>query len=278
MMFADNYFMRRVMESQQMKTINALIIFFAILISGCAALPNAMTDQIDNRRIEYALVRNGQQTVVFENGLGATMDWWAKVLPEVSKQASTFAYNRPGYGKSEISSTPRDGQHVVDELRSVLKAKELNPPYILVGHSLGGLYMQQFARRYPNEVSALVLVDSTHPEQLKGDGAFDKWPLWVRLVMNVTTSKTAKEELNAVDITGNEVMSLPSFVGKPVIVLSALQPMRYKSVLANDSNKKRQDIARLYPGAEQIWVDSGHAIPLENPQSVISAIRQLLSK
>jgi pimeloyl-ACP methyl ester carboxylesterase len=70
------------------------------------------------------------------------------------------------------------------------------------------------------------------------------------------------------------VLRLPAFAGKPVIVLSALQPMRKKSALADDTNEKRKDIARLYPGSTQIWGDSGHVIPLEKPEAVIAAIRE----
>ena len=252
------------------------LLLFATLISGCASLPNATTDQVDKRRVEYALTQNGGQAVIFESGLGGTMDWWAKVFPEISKDTTAFAYNRPGYGKSDPASTPRDGKHIVDELRSLLRSKGLNPPFVLVGHSSGGLYMQLFARRYPNEVSALVLVDSTHPAQLKGAGSPENWPAWLRVAFGVATSAVAKEELNAINVTGQDVLGLPTFVGKPVIVLSALQPMKEKSALADDANEKRKDIARLYPGARQIWIDSDHAIPLKNPESVISAIREVL--
>lgn len=82
--------------------------------------------------------------------------------------------------------------------------------------------------------------------------------------------------MNAINTTGENVLSLPSFIGKPVIVLSASQPMKEKSELADDANEKRKDLARLYPGSKQIWVDSGHGIPLEKPESVISAIREVL--
>ncbi|QSA97795.1 alpha/beta fold hydrolase [Methylococcus sp. EFPC2] len=253
-------------------------LLLATMVSGCASLPDKTTAQIDNRRVEYALTRNGNKTVVFENGLGGTMDWWTKVFPEVAKNTTAFAYDRPGYGKSDPVSTPRDGMHIVDELRSLLKSKDLNPPYVLVGHSLGGLYMQLFARRYPDEVSALVLVDSTHPEQLKGAGSFENWPIWLRVMFGVAMSSVEKEELNAIDVTGEEILRLASFTGKPVAVLSALQPMKEKSTLADDANEKRKDIARLYPGSKQIWVDSGHGIPLEKPEAIISVIRDVLSQ
>jgi len=136
--------------------------------------------------------------------------------------------------------------------------------------------MQLFARRYPDEVSALVLVDSTHPEQLKGAGSSENWPAWLRVLFAVATSSAVKKEINAINVTGEEVLRLATFTGKPVVILSTLQPMKEKSTLADDANKKRKDIARLYPGSKQIWVDSGHGIPLEKPEAIISAIREVL--
>jgi pimeloyl-ACP methyl ester carboxylesterase len=233
---------------------------------------------VNNRRVEFALTNHNTVPIIFENGLGARFEWWKKVLPDISKDSTTFAYNRPGYGKSDVVSTPRDGNHVVDELRELLKSNGLKPPYVLVGHSLGGLYMQLFARHYPNEVSALVLVDSTHPAQLKDKGAPENWPAWFRLMYGATTSAVEKEELNAINSTGEAVLALPTFTDKPVIILSALQPMNEKSELANDANEKRKDFVRLYPGAKQVWVDSDHDIPLDKPESVITAIREVMAK
>ena len=256
--------------------IKGIAVRMVALLSGRASLPNSTTEEINNRHIEFALTQHNTIPVVFENGLGGRIELWKKVLPEISKDTTTFVYNRPGYGKSDPVSTPRDGSHVVDELRSLLRSKGLNPPYILVGHSLGGLYMQFFARCYPDEITALILVDSTHPAQLKDRGSPKNWPVWFRLAYYVATSSVEKEEMNAINTTGERALSLPSFTGKPVIVLSASQPMKEKSELADDANEKRKDIARLYPGSKQIWVDSGHGIPLEKPESVISAIREVL--
>ncbi len=142
-----------------------ITVLLVALLTSCASLPNSTTEKINNRHSEFALTQHNTVPVVFENGLGGRMEWWKKVMPEISKDTTTFAYNRPGYGNSDPVSTPRDGLHVIDELRMLLRSKGLNPPYILVGHSLGGLYMQLFSRRYPDEVRALILVDSTHPKQ-----------------------------------------------------------------------------------------------------------------
>lgn len=247
-------------------------------VSACSSLPNSTTETINQRRIEYALTQNNTIPVVFENGLSARMEWWQKVLPDLSREVTTFTYNRPGYGNSDPATTRRDGLHIVDELRALLKEKGLNPPYILVGHSLGGLYMQLFARLYPEEVSSLILVDSTHPKQLDGEGALEKQSFLVKGLIGVFVTGVAKDELEMLSRTGAQVLSLPALQNKPVFVLSASEPMKAKSALANDANAKRADIARLYPGSQQIWVDSGHGIPLEKPEVIVSAIRDALAQ
>lgn len=251
-------------------------VLFATLVSGCATLPNTTTEKIRDRNVELALTRHATIPIVFENGLGGRMEYWKKVIPTISSDTTTFVYHRPGYGRSDEVLTPRDGTHVVEELRSLLQSKGLKPPYLLVGHSLGGLYMQLFARRYPNEVSALILVDSTHPEQFKGNGSPEHWPVWFKVAFSLWTSKVEKDEMEYINQTGEAVLSLPSITEKPVFILSASQPMKNKSELADDANEKRKDLMRLYPGCKQVWVDSGHAIPLEKPESVVSAIREAL--
>jgi pimeloyl-ACP methyl ester carboxylesterase len=257
---------------------SGLTLLLMALISGCSSVPNTTTENVNERRIEYALTQKGTTPIIFENGLGGKMEWWQKIIPGISSGATTFAYNRPGYGNSDPAPTPRDGMHIVDELRVLLKSKGVNPPYILVGHSLGGLYMQLFARRYPEELSALILVDSTHPKQLEGEGALEKQSFFVRGLVGAFVTGVAKEELDLLTRTGEQVLSLPSLQNKPVFVLSASQPMKVKSPLADDANAKRIDIARMYPGAQQIWVDSDHGIPLEKPEAVISAIREALGQ
>lgn len=245
----------------------------ALLLSACASLPGARTEHLAGHRVEYVLAGQGAPVVVFENGLAGRLDGWAKVLPAIAEDTTAFAYNRPGTGDSAPPATPRDGDHVVEELRAMLRDRGLRPPYVLVGLSLGGLYMQLYARRHPEDVAALVLVDSTHPAQLQGAGAREHWPLWVRAVVGVTTNAAAKAELDALDATGQAVLALPPPAGLPVYVLSAERPLRESSALADDANAKRRDLVRLYPGATQIWVDSGHVIPLEKPDAVIDAIR-----
>lgn len=259
---------------EDMKHRNFMCLLLPLFLTGCSTLPGTATEAIGGRRVEHIVAGRGTPVVVFENGLGGTLDWWSKVWPDAVHETTSLAYNRAGYGKSEVSTEARDGAHILEELRTLLKARDLQPPYILVGHSLGGLYMQLFARKYPKEVAALVLVDSTHPDQLKGDGDPHGWPTWLKLTFGLLTSETAKQELSGLDQTGQVVLSLPLEPSVRVFVLSALRPMEASSALTDDANRKRAAISSLYPGARQVWVDSGHGIPLERPDAVVQAIKE----
>jgi pimeloyl-ACP methyl ester carboxylesterase len=247
-----------------------------LVLSGCASINGVTTSSLDGRNVEHVVAGHGAPAVVFENGLGGRLEWWAKVFPVIAQETTVFAYNRAGTGTSAEASTPRDGDSVTEELRRNLRDKGIPPPYVLVGHSLGGLYMQLYARRYPEDVAGLVLVDSTHPEQLKGAGAKDNWPTWIKLLFDVLLSSAASKELEALPATGAAMLALPPLIGKPVVILIAQQPMSEASELARDANAKRSEIVRLHPGAKQVWVDSGHAIPLEKPDAVIAAIHEVL--
>lgn len=256
------------------------LLSYGLLISGCASVEGvAITlDDQSQRKVEYVVAGSKSPVVVFENGLGGRLEWWSKIIPEISKQATVYAYNRAGIGASTPTTRPRDGLQVIEELRQNLRERKLPPPYILVGHSLGGLYMQLYMRRYPDEVAGLVLVDSTHPEQLTDKGSPSNWPAWFKVAFGVASSAAAKSELAYIPATGRELLALPTVQGKPVIVLSAQEPMQQQSDLARDANAKRADILRLNPGARQVWVNSGHAIPLENPDAVISAVQDVLAE
>lgn len=246
------------------------------VMSGCASLPSSKIENINNLRTEYAQITKMSPVVIFENGLGANMSGWNKVFTEIGKEATVFAYNRPGYGKSDMASTPRDGDHIVEELRANLQSKGLPPPYLLVGHSLGGLYMQLFARKYPNEVVGLVLVDSTHPTQFEGVGSRDNWPWWFRVMIPLFLSRSQNEELAAAMDTGQQVLHTPTFSGKPVVVLSAIS--NSESEFGQFVKVKRTDLPRLYPGSTQNWVESGHFIQRDRPEAVIQAIRAVMAK
>ncbi len=247
-----------------------------VLLSGCASLPGIDVATVDQQHVEYALIKGGTPVVVFENGLGASMNSWSKVFPVIGQEATVYAYNRPGYGHSDPATTPRDGAHIVNELRALLRSRGLMPPYVLVGHSLGGLYMQLFARRYPGEVRGLVLVDATHPTQMEGAGALERQSWWVRALVFMFLNGEREREFQSAPLTGQEVLRLPTVTDKPVIILSAVDTRDDEVV--KHSNRKRADFALLYPDGRQQWVESGHFIQNDKPEIVIKAIREVLAR
>ena len=110
---------------------------------------------------------NGRPTVILEQGLGGTSPAWAWIQPEVAKVTQACAYDRDGLGWSDPAprGTRRDGKQAAEELHTLLQKASIPAPYVLVGHSSGGLYALFFAHQYPKDVTGLVLLDSSHPNQ-----------------------------------------------------------------------------------------------------------------
>lgn len=245
------------------------------MLSGCAALPSASMEESGFKSIEYVQINHGSPVVVFENGLAASMDCWSEVFSELGKDTTVFAYNRPGYGNSSDATTARDGSTVVEELRELLHSRGLSPPYILVGHSLGGLYMQLFAREHPDEVAGLVLVDAPSPSQFIGEGATRNRPVLSKFLLQFL-NESQSNELLATEETARQILRLPTLSNKPVIILRARQ--RPSSEILRFLNPKNGDLIRSYPDARQIWVESGHFIQDDKPEVVMQAIKTIATE
>ena len=105
--------------------------------------------------------------VLFESGLAWPQDTWAWIQPEVARIAPTVSYDRAGLGGSDRGPKPRTARLMVDELDRLLDAIDVPGPYVLVGHSFGGLLVRAFADRHPDLVAGIVLVDASHPDQFE---------------------------------------------------------------------------------------------------------------
>jgi pimeloyl-ACP methyl ester carboxylesterase len=129
---------------------------------------------------DYSLNLNctgtGSPTVVLEAGSGTPGLTWAPVQREIEKSMRVCSYDRAGYGYSELARGPLSPQQVASDLHALLKAANVPAPYIMVGHSAGGVYVRAYASRYPSEVSGMVLVDSSH----EGESLILP-PEWVKL-------------------------------------------------------------------------------------------------
>lgn len=221
---------------------------------------------------------HGLRTVILEAGLGDTMDVWKDVQPRIAAGCTrTLAYNRAGYEGSEPGDGPRDSETIVAELRAELKRRNIDPPYVLVGHSLGGLYMQYFARNYPKEVTGLLLVDSTHWHQGLAVEASANTPYSQRTAVTLFMPWIMRREMSDSAAAGQQVHSSPQAVGFPTIVLSSTRAPSGETPASRALAADMQDeIAADFPGANHVRViDSGHYIQRDQPQIVVEAARRL---
>jgi pimeloyl-ACP methyl ester carboxylesterase len=126
--------------------------------------PGEMVD-VGGYRLHINCVGQGSPTVVLDGGLGEWSAQWVRVQQEVSGTTRVCAYDRAGIGWSEMGPEPRDAKQISNELHALLEGADIDGPYVLVGHSFGGLYIQTYAARYPEEVAGVALVDSSQPDQ-----------------------------------------------------------------------------------------------------------------
>ncbi len=125
----------------------------------------------DGRLSHLHCTGDGSPTVVLEAGLDIDgSQTWASIQPEIAAETRVCSYDRAGILWSEPRDEPRDANRIAAELHSLLDAASEPPPYVMVGHSLGGLLVRVYSERFPGEVAGFVFVDASHPEQ------FDRYP------------------------------------------------------------------------------------------------------
>jgi len=126
--------------------------------------PGAMVD-VGGHRLHIACSGQGGPTVVLDAALGNMSAHWAWVQQEVARTTRVCAYDRAGLGWSEAGPGPRDAAQITSELHALLGNAGIPGPYVMVGHSFGGLYAQLYAAQYAEQVAGVVLVESSHPQQ-----------------------------------------------------------------------------------------------------------------
>lgn len=132
---------------------------------GSAGMPKSRAVDISGRQLALTCSGEGVPTVVLETGLGADSDEWAEVYQEIGESTRVCRYDRAGRGASDTAAGRRDALELVSDLHRLLHVAGIPGPYVLVGHSFGGLLMRLYAHRYGESVAGVVLVDSMHEDQ-----------------------------------------------------------------------------------------------------------------
>ena len=223
--------------------------------------------------------------VVFESGQGDTSHIWNKVTPVVSQFARAVTYDRVNLGYSQIGTTkPLLAKQIAENLHTLLHTANLLPPYILVGHSSGGMYMQMFARLYPKEISGVIFVDAASPKQT--------------LTGMVPKTSPAYEEALGFPASQQQVNHAPPFPHVPIIVLTAtyhgfkdpttilhtLTTSGHPITMTEGQNQVlwqgwQNQLVQLSPYSTHIYAyDSDHHIQIFQTNLVIDAIYTMIKQ
>jgi pimeloyl-ACP methyl ester carboxylesterase len=212
-------------------------------------------------------------TVVLIAGGGRTAKDWSKVQPAVSNFARVCSYDRAGSGKSDnAASKLQSVDEIVNDLHTLLKASGEKGPFILVGHSIAGIYVRTFATKFPGDVAGLVFVDSSHEE-----GA-----LRLHQLDPKTQGLTQETAQSGFFVKRGERLDWRTEL--PLIVLARGKPIRRTAQMTSEQytawdriwRELQQDLARRSThGQFRLAEHSGHFIQKEQPELIIQAIRDV---
>jgi pimeloyl-ACP methyl ester carboxylesterase len=264
-----------------LSVVAALVSIVSILLA--AGGQNFSRVDVGGHSVRVLKAGSGGPTVVFEAGAGSSLETWVRVQRRVSQFASTIAYDRAGNGASPRGPTPRDGKQLASELHDMLHNANTAPPYILVGHSLGGPFIRVFAGMYPDEIAGMVLVDPTQEELVA----------WARDQQPKTDAREPRpwDEVDCAPLTFKQAQESRIPSGLPVVLITGLGPQEVPAFApAELQNEVRKDQEVFYPAKLRFhreWVEklpagrlvitlrSGHGIPWEEPELIVDAIRRV---
>jgi pimeloyl-ACP methyl ester carboxylesterase len=270
--------------------------------------------EIDGRLSHIHCTGTGSPTILLESGLDDRGSWgWDHMREELSQIARVCAYDRAGIIWSEPREGPRDAERISRELHAILAAASEPSPYVMVGHSLGGLLVRVFDRLYPGEAAGFVFVDASHPEQDL------RWPEEVRLMIErrkrepdhrwlnriITpfrifaperaTPRTAYwwrsmpegvlAEGREIDVMSEQAARTGPLGDRPVIVLTAGNARTMPGLSRETDAAMRRtwldlhgEMAGLSTNSDhRIVENAGHYVHWDRPEAVVAAIRDVVS-
>jgi len=271
---------------------------------------------VGGRTMHIDCTGEGSPTVILDSGLGDSYLSWRKVQPEIAKFTRVCSYDRAGLGYSEPSSQPRTSKVIAEELHALLQAASVSPPYVIVGHSMGGYNVRVYTGLYRNEIVGMVLVDASHPDQesrfpaeLKNmEGSWHREAQFIASTMpfgiprllglcdddavtraadcNWHSAREQLAEMSAFPESAAETAQTGSLSDMPLAVLSH-DPDKPSSDLPPDLakptneawEKMQEELAHLSTrGTQTVAKNSAHYIQIDRPEVVIDAVRNVVEQ
>lgn len=250
-----------------------------------AKLPPIQAMQTRAGRLTYIVSGEGEPTILLFNGAGVSLEGWRPLYPGIERLGTVFAWNRFGMQGSDAPGARQTGAVVIGSLRELLGYAGLQPPYVLVAHSLGGLFANLFARLYPQEVAGVLFLEATHPDDQEAlQGYEDQLVKSLGKLMELPElflRANVEAELGCAAETAQEIAAAGDFPPVPLRVLTGgLTPRGARqSPAAVGAKRARQDeLARLSPRGEQVIAQqSGHFPQLTEPQLVLQVLEDLVA-
>lgn len=249
----------------------------SFLISACETQSNLKSQQQKTATMSYSYHPGQGNTIVFQSGLGDGKSVWAKVISQLPQNRAYFSYDRYGYDASPSVATTRDACTIAHEQHDLLKQSGAKPPYLLVGHSIGGLYEYVYALLYPEEVAGVLLLDPTHPKHWETiQNEAPSAAAIIKTMRFTVFSPVMRKEFDAQTDCLNTLPTHYSTSFKTRILTSTLaragEQGSYQDVLA----KLRKDWIQLTGIAQTEPVDRAtHYIQKDRPDSVVKAILEM---
>lgn len=228
---------------------------------------------IDGRRLYGLRSGEGEPTVILDAGLGGTSEDWSRIQPAIASFSSVLSYDRAGLGRSDKAPIPRTCQDMVDDLRSLLSAANLHPPYILVAHSWSGMNARWYANQYPSEIVGMVLIDAVHEdkyahfEKVLSDERADR--MWA------SVKDPSKNDENIDRMASIEqVRSSRRVFEFPLVVLTRATDTDELNMI---ETRLQAEFLKLSHNSRQYYAKhTDHYIQNSDPELVVAAIRQLV--
>lgn len=223
--------------------------------------------------------------LVFFNGFRMPLDSWSNIIPHVLDAGRVVAYNRKGVGKSSNALTDQTANIVIDDFRAFAQAINLKPPYLIITHSLGGLYADYYARRFPKEVAGIVFVESPHPDEVIEQKKI-KVPVFLRAINESVKSfeklfnkfKYSEDEVVLDSIA--QIKNLENFPALPITVITGVQKLPFVPQGSFDIHVKYQKLMmELSPYSIHVLAEkSGHFPQITEPELVVRQIQIMVNK